>query len=84
MKLTAAIVVTAVGMVATITAPPGPPLLLSGAILVAGALALANLISWRICQFSQDCNDRHDLVIIDLRKESVVAAAEQITREAAQ
>jgi hypothetical protein len=41
------------------------------------------VISSRLGEFVQDVDDRHDLVIIDLRKESVVAAAEQITREAA-
>jgi hypothetical protein len=36
--------VAAVGFVATVTAPAGPPLLLSAAVLVAGAVCAANVV----------------------------------------
>jgi hypothetical protein len=48
MKLAASLTVMAVGFVAVVTVPPGPPLLLSMILLAAGALALGNTISRRM------------------------------------
>jgi len=42
-RLTAAIVATAIGFVATVAAPPGPPLLLAMSVFVVGGIALADL-----------------------------------------
>jgi hypothetical protein len=41
------------------------------------------LLSWRLGKFLKGCDERHEYVIIDLRKQSVVAEAERIVREAA-
>ena len=50
-------------------------------VVCAGVLVASLYGSWRLAQFIRRCDER-ELEIIDLRKESVVAAAEQITREA--
>lgn len=44
MNFIASLAVAAVGFVATVTAPAGPPLLLSAAVLVAGSVCAANVI----------------------------------------
>ena len=51
-------------------------------VVCAGVLVLSVLLSFRLAKFIKECDEREELVIIDLRKESVVAAAEKITREA--
>ena len=38
--------------------------------------------SWKLAKFLKACDERHEYVVIDLRKASVVAEAERITREA--
>jgi hypothetical protein len=39
--------------------------------------------SWKLAKFLKACDERHEYVVIDLRKASVVAEAERICQEAA-
>jgi len=48
MKLTAAIIITAVGFVATVTAPAGPPLTVAILTLAAGGVWFANALADRL------------------------------------
>ena len=53
-------------------------------VVCVGVFAVSLYFSWRLGRFLKSCDERHEYVIIDLRKASIVAEAEQITREAAQ
>ena len=53
-------------------------------VVCTGILVLCVYTSWRLGQFLKACDERHEYVIIDLRKASIVAEAEQIAREAAE
>ena len=54
-------------------------------VVCAGILAFSLYFSWRLGRFLKEIDERHEeFVIIDLRKASIVAEAEQIAREAAE
>ena len=54
-------------------------------IVCVGVFAVSLYFSWRLGRFLKEIDERHEeFVIIDLRKASIVAEAEQIAREAAE
>ena len=54
-------------------------------VVCTGILVLCVYTSWRLGRFLKEIDERHEeFVIIDLRKASIVAEAEQIAREAAE